>query len=108
MIKKTSWSKMILTLTLLSFTFCNLEVDQLMKRLENVNDDLEGFDTEVYNALRELSNGEVEEQEGLENAIAMFFTYNFSENLNKIDLEKEVNEYLSKIENFLKLSGEEH
>lgn len=104
---KGSSGKLSLILLLLGVISCALDVEKLVKRLNDPNDDLADFEEQAYSALDELATVQVKRGEGLDNAIAEFFIHDFSEEIPSSDLEEEVTRYLEKTETLLALSAEE-
>lgn len=74
MIKANFWIKAILSILFINIAI-SAEVEDILKRLEDPNDDLSNFDSEINEFLLEISSNYEKSGDGLENAIADFFTY---------------------------------
>lgn len=107
MLAKDSTGKLSLILVLLGVISCALDVEKLVKRLNDPNDDLADFEQQAYSALDELATVQVKRGEGLDNAIAEFFIHDFSEEIPSSDLKEEVTRYLENTESLLALTAEE-
>lgn len=74
MIKTNFWIKALLSILFINIAI-SVEVEEILKRLEDPNDDLQNLDSEISEILLEISSNYEKSGDGLENAIADFFTY---------------------------------